>query len=214
MPIIRAIDEYINQYNRKDYELQSLKKRAEELNGRLNGIPSSLDLLEEVRIFLQTLAEATRKEITAGLEEIVTRCLQSVFGPSMSFEIEAETKRNNVGLEFYVVDKNVVDPITREPLRLIPEDNLGGGVIDTISIGLRFGLFKVINPAPEVPFIFLDEPAKMVSGDRIDNIGNLIKELSDIFGKQIIMVTHHQPIMDILDNAIYVRNINGKTVIE
>lgn len=206
MDVIQRADNFIRNYEERQHELGYLEERITDLIKVLKTYPNNLKLLEEVRVFMQTLAEATRDEMMYGLQEIVTRCLQSTFGPHLSFEIEVETKRNNTGIEFYVVNTS-----GEHTIRLKPEENMGGGVIDTISIGLRFGLLKILTPAPEGP-IFLDEPAKMVSGDKIDSIANLLKELADLFDKQVIMVTHHDSLLDIVDNAIYVRNENGRTI--
>lgn len=206
MQILREADAYLEEYRNKERRLVFLDERIRNLLAELQTYPAQLQLLDGVRVFMQTLAEATRDEITSGLQQIVTRCLQSVFGPHLSFEIEVETKRNNTGIEFYVVNT-----AGEHTIRLRPEENMGGGVIDTISIGLRFGLLKILTPAPEGP-IFLDEPAKMVSADRIDSIANLLKELSELFDKQVIMVTHHSSIVEVVDHAIYVRNENGRTI--
>lgn len=207
MEILRQADSFLEEHRNKERRLDFLDAEIKDLLEDMQKYPSQLALLEGVRVFMQTLAEATRDEIMAGLQQIVTRCLQSVFGMHLSFEIEVETKRNNTGIEFYVRNE-----AGEHPVRLKPEENMGGGVIDTISIGLRFGLLKILTPTPEGP-IFLDEPAKMVSADRIDSIANLLKELSDLFDKQVIMVTHHGSIMDVVDNAIHVTNENGRTII-
>lgn len=206
MEILRRSNAFIRSYEEREQRVVFLEEQISKLIETLKGYPSSMKLLEEVRVFMQTLAEATRDEIMSGLQEIVTRCLQSVFGPYMSFEIEVETKRNNTGIEFFVVNTS-----GEHAVRLRPEENMGGGVIDTISIGLRFGLLKILTPTPKGP-IFLDEPAKMVSSDKIDSIAHLLKELAELFDKQIIMVTHHESMLEIVDNAIYVRNENGRTI--
>lgn len=207
MELFSQIDQFTKAHEAKKTEEQLVKQSVADYEERLAAIPPKVELLEKVRIFLQTLAEATRDEIMAGLEDITTRCIQSIFGPHYRFEIEVETKRNNTGLEFYVIDESV-----SPPLRITPDDNLGGGMIDTIAIGLRFGLLKVVHPMPEGP-IFLDEPAKMVSGDLILQIGLLLKELSEIFDRQILLSTHHQVLMDNLDNSIFVKRENGISIV-
>ena len=205
--ILRASRQLIEEYDEGQRELELKKKELESKKKQRDEIAPHLELLEKVRVFLQTLAEATRDEIMAGLQEVVTLCLQSAFGPYLTFEIEVETKRNNTGVEFYVVDSSIDKD---NPIRLKPVGNDSGGVIDTVSLGLRFGLLKVINPQPLGPLI-LDEPAKMVSNDRIASIAGLIKELSDMFDKQIIMVTHHTDteLMDIVDHAVFVKKEQG-----
>jgi DNA repair exonuclease SbcCD ATPase subunit len=187
----------------KKIRLDFLKQEIDEKQLKKLSLQEANKLLEQVRVFLQELAEFTRDQIMSGLQEVVTLCLQSIFGPDISFEIEVGTLRNNTSIEFYVVSREG-DQI----VRLKPEDAMGGGVIDTVAIGLRFGLLKVLNPTPIGPVI-LDEPAKMVSADRIDSIGLLIKDLSRIFGKQILMVTHHHQLTDIADHYVWIEKQAG-----
>lgn len=204
--LIQTVDRLIKEHEEDAIRLERMKMEVEKKIRYRDELVPKIALWEESRVFLQTLAEATRDEIMAGLQEVVTLCLQSVFGPHLSFEIEVETKRNSTGIEFYVVNT-----AGKEPIRLKPVGNMGGGVLDTISIGLRFGLLKILNPLPEGPLI-LDEPAKMVSGDRIVSITTLLKELLVMFGKQSIMVSHHVSLLESVDNAIHMRNEHGISI--
>lgn len=207
MDILREADQYLEHQRNRERELVRLEAEGKKMLVDIQARRAQLELLDGVQVFLQTLSEATRDEITSGLQEIVTRCLQSVFGPHLHFEIEVETKRNNTGIEFYVRNES-----GEHSVRLKPEESMGGGVIDTISIGLRFGLLKILTPQPEGP-IFLDEPAKMVSADRVDSVANLLKELTDLFDKQVLVVTHHSSITDIVDRANYVHNEDGRSIL-
>lgn len=197
----RAIQEYEQSLTRIDVLEQELEKSKEQYEDLLKEIK----LFEEVRIFLQELAEVARFQVKSGLETIVTLCLQAVFGPHMSFEIDINTSRNNTVVDFYVVNTEGGGVV-----RDSPEDTMGGGVVDTCAIGLRFGLLKILNPEPIGPII-LDEPAKMVSGDLIQNIASLLQELSQMFGKQNIIVTHHTSLMDVVDHSIHFEKVNGVT---
>lgn len=203
--VVRAAKQMIQQHEQDIQELERMKLELAKKIKQRDEIEPRIILLEKVRVFMQTLAEETRDEIMSGLEQVVTTCLQIVFGPHLRFEIEVETKRNATGIEFYIVDES-----GEKPVRLKPEGNFAGGELDTISIGLRFGLLKVLKPSPEGP-VFLDEPAKMVSGDKIFSIANLLKELAKMFDKQIIMVSHHEALIDVVDNSIYFKKENGVT---
>lgn len=166
-------------------------------------LTTEVSKLEKVRLFLQELAEVARGEIASGLEQIVTLCLQSVFGDSMSFEIEIDTSRNNTTVQFYVVNKEGEAVVRAEP-----KDSAGGGVVDTIAIGLRFGLLKILNPQPVGPII-LDEPGKMISANLNQSFANLIYELTHMFGKQNIMITHDTSLMHVADHSIFIEKVNG-----
>ncbi len=201
--LFRAVKERSERHEANKLRFQFLQDDSKQKQEKKEAIINHTALLEKVRVFLQELAEATRDEITKGLQDVVTLCLQSVFGPDIRFEIEVGTLRNHTSIEFYVVSEE-----GEHSVKLKPEDSMGGGVIDTISIGLRFGLLKILNPTPIGPVI-LDEPAKMVSSDRIESIGLLIKDLSVIFGKQVIMVTHHASLADIADHSVWIQKERG-----
>ena len=199
--------EAIREHEAKFKEIDSLESGLEDIEQQLSLIDKKIKLYEGSQLLLQNLAEVTRNDYAADLEKVVTLCLQSVFGEHKSFEIEIKPSRNKVAVEFYVVDTS-----GSEPLRRPPEDSMGGGVVDTVSIGLRFGLLQLVNPKPLGPII-LDEPAKHVSSGKVDAISTLILELTRMFNKQTILVTHHQNLVDIADNAITFDKKDGYTVI-
>lgn len=199
-------------YRDKFVSLETQKKELEKASARLQEVidntPKHMDLLTGTRNFLQTVSEETRKKITGGLNEIVTMCIQSVFGNDYSFRIIPDTKRNSTVIDFYVVDNS-----GNEEVVLPPESNFGGGMIDTISIGLRFGLLKILSNPPKTPMI-LDEPAKMVSADRVESIAALVKDLTVLFDKQVIMVTHQESLMDLANKSLWFTKEKGITRLE
>lgn len=204
--LMSVTDKVINEYEESLKHLDFLSSQIEKNQNLSAQLTEDIELFEEVRVFLQELAEVARHHVKSGLETIVTLCLQAVFGPTMSFEIDLDTSRNNTVVDFYVVSEE-----GGEIVRFPPEASMGGGVVDTCAIGLRFGMLKVLNPEPKGPVI-LDEPAKMVSGDLIDSISSLLQQLTQMFDKQNILVTHHVSLMDVVDNAIYFEKIDGVTV--
>jgi DNA repair exonuclease SbcCD ATPase subunit len=200
---LESIDEAIRVFESDLMKAENLEREIKKKQETVAKLIEQMTLLEEVRVFLQELAEVARHEIASGLEQVVTLCLQAVFGETMSFEIEINTSRNATSIQFYVVN---IDG--EEAVRFTPEESMGGGVVDTVSIGLRFGMLKILNPQPTGPII-LDEPAKMVSADLIDSIAALLQELTRMFEKQNILVTHHTSLMDVVDNAIYFEKVDG-----
>ena len=206
--LMKKVDETIREYEQIEKTIQSIEHNIvvtqEEYKERLENI----DLFERSRIFLQELAEITRKQIAANLDEGVTMCLQAVFGEHLRFETEIKTSRNNTAVFFYVVDSSSPDGEIRFP----PEETMGGGVVDTCALGLRFCLLQMLNPKPMGPII-LDEPAKMVSGDLVSHIGSVLVQLTGIHDKQTIMVTHHEALKDIVDNYIHVTRRNGVSTV-
>lgn len=205
--LIKAANGLIGEYNIKVAELQTLRRELQAEEDILNELVPLGELYEEARVFLQELAEVARTEMMEGLQTAGTLGLQFVFGPELTFEIEVDTKRNNTAIEFWINDTS-----GPELVRVKPEENVGGGVLDSLSIGMRYGLLKVRKPAPIGP-MFLDEPAKMVSLDLVPSIGQLMKTLARIFKKQTNIITHHRNLLE-EEHTIYFKKVKGITQYE
>ena len=63
-----------------------------------------------------------------------------------------------------------------------------------------YSILQVHKPRIEGPLI-LDEPAKHVSEDYIFNVADFLKRTSEMFNRQIIMVTHNNHLSSIGTNA-------------
>lgn len=206
--ILTSTEKAISKYEADLQELTELQQILIQTGLELAAEQKKLELYEDVRILLQELAEVTREEVASDLERVVTLCLQAVFGEELSFEIEIDTSRNTTVIEFYVVDTS-----GPEVVKDTPEDSMGGGIVDTCAIGLRFGLLQILNPRPVGPIV-MDEPAKMVSRDLIEGIASLVQELTSLFNKQTILVTHHTSVENVIENPVHFAKINGYTSIE
>lgn len=188
----------------KELRLQALKAELEAERNLLKKKEENLALISEVRVILQELSEKTRIQILSGLENVVRTYIQAVFGEEFDFEAVPEISRNKMAIEFWVIDRT--DP--NDILRMPPEGNMGGGLLDTVAIGLHFALIDMLPEELHGP-VFFDEPSKMVSGDLIYRIGQLIKESQRIFELQVIMVTHHAELQEIFDNSIVLKKEKG-----
>lgn len=208
--IVDRAQEAIRVIHEEERELARLERELMTKLEARESFKAHTALLERVRVFVQGIAEATRGEIVSGLEQIVTTCLQIMFGETYRFEIEVETKNNNTAVEFYVVQDD-----GEQVVRLKPVGNMAGGIIDTISIGLSFAVLKVVPNPPDGPILF-DEPAKMVSDDRAAGIIRLLVEMSDLFERQVILVTHHEheEVIEATHRAFVFANGLGPTEIQ
>jgi DNA repair exonuclease SbcCD ATPase subunit len=199
--IIEVTDRAIKSFEDSLRKLENLERDLGKTDEAIKDLDKEISKLEEVRVFLQELAEVARAEIASGLEQIVTLCLQSVFGDGLSFEIEIDTERNSTAVSFYVlnIEGNV---------RADPKDSMGGTVVDVVAAGLRFGLLKILKPEPVGPII-LDEPGKMLSASYRPSFAELIYDLTQMFKKQSIMITHDPYLMQVADHSVYIEKVNG-----
>ena len=196
---VNRLNEYISREEGKREKLiEHLNYNIENLDNTLKEI----ELLEKVAILFQKTSEFAREQAKRQIETLVTKCLQFIFENNIEFTIELDEMRNKASAEFYV--ENDIDGII---IKTKPELSRGGGVVDIVSLALRIAFLQIHKPPIDGPII-LDEPAKHVSEDYIYNVGDFLKQTSEMFNRQIIMVTHNQHLAAISDNAYRVE-LNG-----
>ncbi|MGI5838324.1 MAG: ATPase [bacterium] len=196
-----AGDKYRLKKDRLDRLQSEITANAEELKV----CRAKIELLEQVKIVLQSTSEYARDQARQQIELLVTHALQYVFGSGIEFSIKMNILRNRPEAEFYVISK--YGSLTVENR---PEDARGGGVVDVISLALRIAMLHSYQPDIDGPLV-LDEPAKHVSDDYIANVAEFLRYVSQVFGRQVIMVTHNQTLTDIADKAYKVEMKEGKS---
>ena len=189
---------------KKDKILEQIEDTSEELSN----IDEKVNLLEKVNILLQKTSEYARLQSKQQIEVIVSNCLQYIFDSNMEFIIEIEELYGKPNAEFYVITKD-----EKEVIKTKPELSRGGGVVDIISLALRVSFLQVHKPLIQGPLI-LDEPAKHVSEDFIFNVADFLKRTSEMFSRQIIMVTHNHHLSSISTNAYRVHLEGTKSIVE
>lgn len=158
-------------------------------------IEDKIELLTKVSILLQKTSGYARNQAKIQVESLVTKCLQYIFETNIEFLIEIEELRGKSYAEFYVV--NEIDDLS---IKTKPELSRGGGVVDIVSLALRIAFLQTHKPKIQGPLI-LDEPGKHVSNEYIFNVAEFLKQTSELFNRQIIMVTHNNHLAAIGNNS-------------
>lgn len=197
---INALNDYIKTQEGKKSQLLEIKEKEE---GLLEFISDQYNLLEQVMILFQKTSHFAREQAKSQIEILVSKCLQYIFESNIDFQIEIDELRNKASAEFYVVNETA-DFF----LKTKPEQSRGGGVVDIVSLALRISFMQTHKPTIEGPLI-LDEPAKHVSEDYIYNVGDFLKQASEMFNRQIIMVTHNSHLSAISENSYRVELIGN-----
>lgn len=196
---IEELDLKLNQIrtfiSREQGKKDKLLEQLHENKIQIEKIQLDQELLDKVIILFQKTSEFARNQAKKQIETLVTKCLQYIFETNMEFIIELDELRGKANAEFYVVNTNEDTVIKTKP-----ELSRGGGVVDIVSLALRIAFLQIHKPRIEGPLI-LDEPAKHVSEDYIFNVGDFLKQTSEMFNRQIIMVTHNQHLSAISSKA-------------
>jgi DNA repair exonuclease SbcCD ATPase subunit len=173
---------YFNEKGKRD---QLLERKAV-LKAALDKTESNLDLYEKTRVLFQKVSEFAREQSRQQIEALVTNCLQFIFDSGIEFRIEINEVRGRPEADFYVVSS-----INGDIVKTKPQDSRGGGVVDIISLAIRIAMLECSNLEINGPII-LDEPAKHVSDEYITQVAEFLKQICDMFDRQVIMVTHNR----------------------
>lgn len=212
--MIKNIDMLENNVEELKEFLSREKGKKEKLLEQLNQyeveekkLYDQIVLLEKVVILFQKTSEFARQQAKMQIESLVTKCLQFIFESNIEFSIEIDELRNKANAEFYVISDN--DGFI---VKTKPELSRGGGVVDIVSLALRIAFLEIHKPTIQGPLI-LDEPAKHVSEEYIFNVGDFLKQTSEMFNRQIIMVTHNHHLSALSNNSYRVDFAGHKSVV-
>lgn len=186
----------------------TLEERRDEYIEKNKLIGQEKELLNSVKILLQKTSDFAREQAKNQIEDLTSNCLSYIFAGDSRFEIELSEAYGKTSAEFYIVDN--IDGIENKTK---PIESRGGGLVDIISIALRISFIELMKPKIEGPLI-LDEPAKHVSEEYIFNFAGFLKQTSEMFDRQIIMITHNSHLAALSTKSYRVNKVSGTSIID
>jgi len=180
----------------KDFESKSKAKEKLILNKFNN---------EKAKYILNEVAKITQENFRAYIEEMVSLALKIVFDRDFKFIMEIEIKRGRSECKLMVKEGD------GEPF--IPKEEMGGGLVDLISIVLRMVMWSLEQPRSDNVFI-LDEPLKFLGhGELLDKALSVIRNIAKRMNIQLIMVSHEPELIKLADRAWLVSHKAGKSLV-
>lgn len=146
--------------------------------------------LESAIKFLTSTAKQARDSTIKSIESLATSAVQAVYGEPLEIRMQYKDKsKADSGDKIYL---HLVRQTPRGEVITGLMDEVGGGLIETVSFALRIACIKWLGYKGP---IILDEAYKSLSNDeKIDNIAIFLKELNETVGNQIIFATHKQDV--------------------
>ena len=148
-----------------------------------------VDIMEAQEI-LQTVAQATQRELEYHISELVTLALKAVFPDPYEMHLDFVTRRNKTeaDLSFSLGEETGIDPMTAS----------GGGAVDVAAFGLRVSSWSLSRPHTRA-VLLLDEPFRFLNKALQSKASLILKEISTSLGLQMIIVTHEENLLDAAD---------------
>lgn len=150
---------------------------------------------------IKQAALQTQNELEFHLSSLVSMAMQDVFQEeAYELKLNFVEKRNKTEVEIFFERNGIqVDPLTGS----------GGGAVDVASFALLLSLWVIQHPRTRNTII-LDEPLKWLKGNDLPIRGaEMIKNISQKLGIQIIMVSHSPELIEASDKVFEVKK-NGK----
>lgn len=175
-----GIDKMREALNQKKADLKSLHSSIKQTKKDIRETQRHLDSSHEALAVIQIVAKKTQEHLEYHLSDLVSAGMASVFSNPYKLKVEFLTRRNQVETEMAFI---------REDREFIPK-KCGGGARDIAALTLQFSIAAIKNPKTR-PLMLLDEPLKWLKGKDLPRMGSqMIREISEKLGMQIIMVSH------------------------
>ena len=206
-----------NRYQQAQGQRDLLINQRREKQNELAAARADIELWRDVQVLLSKASEFARQQLKTRIEQTVTAALAAIFADStMRFEIEMKDIGGKPAADWRVVscykipakagDEDV--KLSAYTVVASPEDAKGGGVTDVVSLALRLALLELSRPRPGGP-VLLDEVGKHVSAEYVANVAEFLRQYAAQTGRQVILVTHQQGLMDVADVGYKVSQDNG-----
>jgi len=189
------ISDMVSSKKRIDQELEKAKENKKETEERnKNAI--------KARAFLQQVAEQTQSTLEYRISHLVSLAQASVYPDPYGFELTFAQRRNKTEADIW---------FTKDGVQMEPLVCSGGGPLDVASFALScafWGLDKRSRPVK-----LMDEPFKYVSQNYQAACSEMVKEVSNKLGIQIIMVSHLPEMISGADRIFKIDYEKGKSYI-
>lgn len=188
-----------------------LTEDREKILSNIQRIEAKIQTLSEAREIVSVsaiIAQDSTKEI---FEELVTQALQMIFGEEYSFKLDSRVFRNQPEMEMFVVENGV---------QYSPKDEKGGAVVDVISFSSRIVSLAIQSSEKNIQkVLLLDEPFRCLRKETLVYLAQLMKDISDELGIQIIYITHEKELAEAsnreeLDRSFLVKKIDDISRVE
>lgn len=198
--MLNKIQDYKVLIGNKKSELNLLQEQKKEKEDLIDFKKKYSEKLVKARWVLSEVTKQTQNNFKGYVENLVTLGINSVFqNKNLKFILDFEIKRNKSECLLRVQEND------EEPF--IPKDEMGGSIVDIISFVLRVVLWSLKKDKTRNTIV-LDEPFRC-TGDLSLLAGQMVKEISNKLGVQILMITHDSNLSEISDKTHLVKHNGG-----
>lgn len=198
-------------------KLETIRTNVEQLKGRRSQLQQNihdekegvketkreLHRYEQAREIIRAVGLQTQSQLSYHIGDITTLALESIFPDAYEVVAEFVQRRNRTECDLY---------FQRDEMKIDPLMAAGGGVVDVASFALRAASWSMQFPRSRNT-LFLDEPFKHLSASLLPLASEMLKQISQKLGMQIIFITHSEELAIMADRTITVSINKGCSTI-
>lgn len=163
-----------------------LESRISELESETDSLLDKVKTLDEACAFISNFADSRELLIHRHLEDIVSQGLQDIFDEDLRLKVEQKIVGKRVEVKFKLISQYNDQEVETDILA-----SRGGGVAAVCGFLLRVVMLLLLNKEYGTrKLLLLDESFAAVSTDYRENVAQLLEDLADEYGVEIIHVTH------------------------
>lgn len=193
-------------FNEKTGEQKKIKRDLESDLTKKNKIERDISVSEKALQLITAVAQLTQQELRFRIEEPVSLALNAVY-PENPYKFVADFQITNSGpIQCHL-------GFERGGFVIKPMESSGGGPISVASFALKIGALTLEKPSPRKVLI-MDEDFKFVSRNKLPLVGDLLNEMTNKLGIQIILITHIPELVECANRVISVGIKKGESYIK
>lgn len=186
-------------FEQKTGEKNQIERTLEETKKEVKELKRDLRRHEQAQEVIRQVALKTQQQLQFHISDIATMALEAVFDDPYQLIVEFIQRRNKTECDLY---------FSRDGEKIDPLSATGGGAVDVASFALRVASWSMSVPRTRNTLI-LDEPFRYLSSNLLPKASEMLKEVSDKLGLQIIMVTHADELIESADKVFAVSKKKG-----
>lgn len=210
--LLKDIENVKSIYNANLGRESEIKRQLSEKTNLLNSIKSKQDETLTRKVILEESSKDARENGRQLLSEVCSSAVQSVFNGDVKVEIDMGNKSGEAVADVSITT-NYKDKIVND---VDPTEEDGGGLADILAVAFFMTLAQLNGENNTAPFLF-DEPSRNVSkGEYSKKFSEFLREMVSYIGKQTILATHDDFLLNIGDCSykLTLDNDTGVSLVE
>lgn len=185
------LDNCLDWVKKKKVQRDLLLDQKESLLKEIKRIKNDREILVKVIALFGEIGLKQRELLGNRVESIMTYGVRSVFCSDDNFKIEISEKRSYPTMDFV---------IERDGKGRAILDGDGGGLADICGFLLQLLVITLLKDRVR-PFLFIDEALVHLSEEYRESMADLIKELANKVGLQLVFITQQREYVECADVA-------------